>query len=151
VTAASPTALSAVRGQLRDLAYQVQQSDARRVTADLGPLVQFDDGSANLNPTARDTLAGIAAVLKEYPDVQVRIIAHTDSSGSESANRLLSSRRAASVATYLESLNIAPERVEYEGRGKSELRADAEQERRLGTWINRRIELELTESASGET
>jgi type II secretory pathway predicted ATPase ExeA/outer membrane protein OmpA-like peptidoglycan-associated protein len=150
-TPASPPVLSAIHSQLRDLAYQVQQSDSRSVTADLGPLVQFDDGSATLNRTARDTLAGIAAVLKDYPAVQVRIIAHTDSSGSESANRLLSSRRAASVATYLESLNISPERVEYEGRGKSELRADTEQERRLGTWINRRIELELTESGSGET
>jgi outer membrane protein OmpA-like peptidoglycan-associated protein len=143
--------MSAMRDRLIDLAYGVQQADSKRVTVDLGPLVQFDDGSASLTPTARDTLAGIAAVLNAYPDVQVRIIAHTDSSGSESANRLLSSRRAASVAAYLKSLNISPERVEYEGRGKSELRVDPEQERRVGTWVNRRIELELTTPESGDT
>ena len=31
-----------------------------------------------------------------------------------------------------------------EGRGKSELRVDPEDERLLGPWINRRIELELS-------
>jgi outer membrane protein OmpA-like peptidoglycan-associated protein len=43
----------------------------------------------------------MANVLKEYPDLNVKIVGHTDADGKDDANLDLSKRRAASVKEML--------------------------------------------------
>jgi type II secretory pathway predicted ATPase ExeA/outer membrane protein OmpA-like peptidoglycan-associated protein len=133
-----------IQQQLLNLSYSVERLGPNRVIADLGPLVQFDDGSADLQPNAKALLARIAGILQEHEGIRIRVIAHTDSSGTDALNQAISDRRARTVASYLQSLDIPDQRMASEGRGKSELRVDPEDERLLGPWINRRIELELS-------
>jgi general secretion pathway protein A len=132
-----------VQQELKNLSYAIQRERPDRLTADLGPLLQFDDGSIDLQPNGKALLARIADILRDHDDLRIRVIAHTDSSGTASLNRALSAQRAQTVASYLESLDIPSERLESEGRGKDELRVDRADENLLGPWINRRIEIQL--------
>jgi general secretion pathway protein A len=141
---APPDPIDAVQQKLKPLAYALQRQSPELLTVDLGPLLQFDAGSTDLQPDAETLLARIAEILKDHTGIRIRVVAHTDTSGTESFNRTISARRAETVAGYLQSLAIAPERLASEGRGKSELRVDGADEQLLGPWINRRIELELS-------
>jgi outer membrane protein OmpA-like peptidoglycan-associated protein len=54
---------------------------------------------ADIKPESHGTLNDIATVLKENPEVKVKIIGHTDSDGDDAMNLNLSKRRAESVKT----------------------------------------------------
>jgi outer membrane protein OmpA-like peptidoglycan-associated protein len=88
-----------------------------------------------------DTLKSVAKVVQEYKDTLVTIDGHTDSTGSESYNQLLSERRAASVAEVLLSQGVAFERVA--ARGYGELRPIADNSSATGRASNRRVEISL--------
>lgn len=146
-----PGLLDDLQRQLSQFSLPLQRNSPQRLTADLGRFVRFDDGSVYLDSEAEAILSRIAAILKGLDPVQIAVIAHTDSSGPASVNQRLSARRAENVANHLISEGIPSERVAYEGKGSSELRVDAEEERLLGPWVNRRIELQLTSArASSE-
>lgn len=146
-----PEVMTELQTRLEPLSYDVERPSAEQLIANLGPLVQFTDGSVNLPDDGKALLSDIADVLKSHPDLDIRVIGHTDTSGSESANVSLSERRAKAVMDYLQTQQISPERITFEGRGQREPRVDAESERLLGPWINRRIEIHLTApSTSGE-
>lgn len=129
--------------QLSQFSLPVERNGRERLTADLGPFVRFEDGSVRLDSDGEAILSRIAAILKGLDPVRILVIAHTDSSGSDSVNQRLSARRAENVAMHLISEGVPGERVAYEGKGSSELRVDAAEERLLGPWVNRRIELQL--------
>ena len=60
-------------------------------------------------------------VNKEYPDLKVKIVGHTDADGSDAANLELSKKRAASVKAALsKEFNIDENRMETDGKGESE-------------------------------
>lgn len=130
--------------QLTGLSLDVEKQDDRLV-ANLGRSVRFADGSAVLDASARDALKRIAELLKDPEHVEVRVIGHTDSSGSESLNQRLSDLRARVVVRYLAANGVSAARLTHQGRGKSEPKVAAEQEQVQGPEINRRIELELFE------
>ncbi len=140
----APEVMTELQAQLEPLSYDVERPSAEQLIANLGPLVQFADGSVALPEDGKALLSRIADTLKSHPDLDIRVIGHTDTSGSESANLSLSERRAKAVVSYLETLQLAPERITFEGKGQREPRVDAESERLLGPWINRRIEIQLT-------
>jgi outer membrane protein OmpA-like peptidoglycan-associated protein len=63
----------------------------------------------------------MANVLKEYADLRVRIIGHTDADGNDASNLDLSQRRAASVkAALAKEFGIDESRMETDGKGESE-------------------------------
>ena len=83
--------------------------------------ILFDVNSANIKPESYGTLKDIANVLKENPDVKVRVIGHTDSDGDDKKNLELSKKRAESVRASLEKeFGIDASRVEVDGKGESE-------------------------------
>ncbi len=85
--------------------------------------VQFAVGSAELTSAARRTLdvLGQALVSQQLATVRVRIEGHTDTVGSDEANLLLSQRRAAAAASYLQQqFHIVGTRLEAVGRGESQ-------------------------------
>ncbi len=87
-------------------------------------------------------LNSVALVINEYEKTYVDVIGHTDSTGAEAYNQRLSEARASSVARYLESQQVLPQRIITQGLGESSpvaTNATAE-----GRALNRRVEIHLT-------
>jgi general secretion pathway protein A len=139
-------ALSQLESRLAELSVQVERLTPNHIRADFSHLIQFRDGSVALDEPARALLARFAALLKEDEQIQIHVVTHTDSQGAVANNRVLSERRAADIALILRLEGIAGSRVTHEGKGMSEPKFTPEEERRLGPWINRRIEIDLIET-----
>ena len=83
--------------------------------------ILFDVNSATIKPESYGTLKEMANVLKEYSDLKVKIVGHTDADGSDDANLDLSKRRAASVKESLvKDFGIDESRMTTDGKGESE-------------------------------
>lgn len=106
--------------------------------------VQFSPGSAQLVPGTTAVLDEVARVLNEAPDsLVVEVQGHTDTDGAPETNRSLSQARAEAVATYLEAVGVAPERITAVGLGETRLRVDPEVTPEDKA-ANRRIEFRVT-------
>jgi outer membrane protein OmpA-like peptidoglycan-associated protein len=83
--------------------------------------ILFDVNSATIKPESYGTLKEMANVLKEFADIKVKIIGHTDADGSDAANSDLSKRRAAAVKEMLvKEFGIDENRMQTDGKGESE-------------------------------
>jgi OOP family OmpA-OmpF porin len=79
--------------------------------------LNFETGSAELLPSSREQLLNVAAILKGYPSVELKIAGYTDNIGDAAANLRLSQARADNVREELIAVGIEPDRVEAEGHG----------------------------------
>jgi len=106
-----------------------------------GSELLFSENSAVLTEQARRDLSSLAQSLQKYPNTNVLIVGHTDSTGSESENMALSQQRAAATAHFLESQGVSRSRIRATGRGASEPVApsDTEADRQR----NRRVEVAI--------
>ena len=102
--------------------------------------VNFETSSANLTTEATTVLDRVAEALNANADVRVRVVGHTDASGSRSFNVDLSQARAEAVAAYLTSRGVAADRMEATGLGPD--RPIADNDTAEGRRMNRRVELE---------
>ena len=84
------------------------------------PNILYDFDKATLRPESKLVLDTLAQVLRDNPNMVVRMSAHTDSKGSDAYNMELSQRRAQSCVDYLSSVGIAASRMEAKGYGESE-------------------------------
>ncbi|MFT3677618.1 MAG: OmpA family protein [Chitinophagaceae bacterium] len=101
--------------------------------------ILFDTNSDKIKPVSSSVLKEIATVLKENPQVRVRIVGHTDSDGKDADNLDLSKRRAAAVKKALSAeYGIDAARIETDGQGESKPVADNATEE--GKSKNRRVE-----------
>lgn len=83
--------------------------------------ILFDVNSDKIKSASFGTLKEIAQVLKDNPDVKVKIIGHTDSDGADVSNLDLSKRRSLSVKNTLnKDFGIDLSRMETDGKGESE-------------------------------
>jgi outer membrane protein OmpA-like peptidoglycan-associated protein len=83
------------------------------------PDVLFEFGKADLAGGSRAKVQDIAEVLNQQAQGRrVSVEGHTDSIGSESANQLLSERRADTVASALEAEGVSSQRLTAKGYGK---------------------------------
>ncbi|QXI13273.1 OmpA family protein [Pseudomonas zeae] len=103
--------------------------------------VLFDFDESDLTPAAKAQLDTLMDKLRNADVVSIKVIGHTDSKGSDAYNQALSERRASSVATYLLSQGLAPNKLTSEGRGESEPVADNATDE--GRAQNRRVELHI--------
>ena len=102
----------------------------------------FETGSATLTPSSQEQVKNMAAILKAFPAVKVKIGGYTDNTGNAQANLKLSDDRAKSVVGGLTALGIAADRLEAEGYGDAHAVADNATEE--GRAKNRRIALRVT-------
>ena len=103
----------------------------------------FDTGAATLQPASEEQLTNIAAILKAYPQVKIRIGGYTDNTGDPAANLRLSEDRADNVMAELVRLGIEPARMSAKGYGAEDPIADNSTEE--GRQKNRRISLRVTD------
>ena len=103
--------------------------------------VLFAFNKSDLTPAARSELDSLMSKLQNADVVSIKVIGHTDSVGSDAYNQGLSERRASSVADYLLSQGLAPNKLTSEGRGESEPVADNDTDE--GRAKNRRVELHI--------
>jgi OmpA-OmpF porin, OOP family len=104
--------------------------------------LEFETDSATLKPSSREQLGNIAAILKAYPQVNVKIGGYTDNTGDVAHNVKLSQDRANSTMNELVSLGIAKPRLAAEGYGEKFPVADNSTPE--GRQRNRRIDIRVT-------
>lgn len=100
--------------------------------------LSFATNKATILPESEPELQNLYNLLIEHPEIRIRITGHTDNVGSDRFNQSLSEQRANSVRHELIRRGIAPERLEAEGKGRTEPVATNDTEE--GRAQNRRVE-----------
>ncbi|HEY8521458.1 MAG TPA: OmpA family protein [Gammaproteobacteria bacterium] len=111
------------------------------ITLNMPGNITFATNSADLNAGFYDVLNSVAIVLNEFEQTVIEVAGHTDSTGTDAYNQQLSERRANSVAAYLQTRNVRPDRMIIVGMGES--RPIASNDTPEGRQQNRRVELTL--------
>lgn len=129
--------------------YEVQHAVGNNVHIELQPIQSgeritlnnlfFETNAFNLKPESETELQKMFQFLATNPTLKVEISGHTDNSGIEKNNLILSEKRAKAVYDYLVSKNISATRLTYKGYGAS--KPVAENSTPEGKAKNRRTEL----------
>jgi outer membrane protein OmpA-like peptidoglycan-associated protein len=82
--------------------------------------INFAFNSAVLPESAHAMIDVVAQVMKESPEIKVRVEGHTDAVGSADYNVSPSERRALSVGEYLVKVGVDPSRLMLIGKGMAE-------------------------------
>ena len=101
--------------------------------------VKFDYKKWDVKPQFNTNLDNIIDILKNTPDLNIRVEGHTDNIGSEKYNLNLSKKRAESIKAYLVGKGIDESRITSIGYGFSKPRAG--NDTKDGRALNRRAEL----------
>ena len=129
-----------LRQTLQGTGVQVQR-DGNNLTLVMPGNITFASNSADISSGFYSTLNSLVLVFKEFDKNGIDIVGHTDSTGSLQLNQDLSTRRARSVAAYLESNGVAPARISAFGAGPSQ--PIASNDTAAGRAQNRRVEINL--------
>jgi outer membrane protein OmpA-like peptidoglycan-associated protein len=129
-----------VRAALSSVA-QITQT-ARGVVVNL-PDILFDTNKATLKQNAQVAMGKLAGIVSVFPNINLRIEGHTDSTGTDAINDRLSRERAASVMAFLKAQGVAAARLSAEGYGSKIPVADNGTVE--GRARNRRVEIILAE------
>lgn len=125
---------------------QVSQTPDNLLKLNIPSDISFDTGRADIKPNLRPILDQFAGGLQNQPNTEVRIIGHTDNTGSDALNDQLSVQRAESARQYLAARGVDPRRIIIAGRGEREPIADNASD--AGRARNRRVEIFLGERAN---
>jgi outer membrane protein OmpA-like peptidoglycan-associated protein len=106
--------------------------------------IQFEYNKADLLPGSFDILKRLISKIEKFPNYEVGIAGHTDSTGSDEYNQKLSERRALAVYKYLVEQDVDKERLSTQGFGETQPIDDNETEQ--GRARNRRVEFYLTKN-----
>jgi OmpA-OmpF porin, OOP family len=102
--------------------------------------ILFDTNSDRIRPESANALKEIADVLLAHADLKISIQGHTDNTGSDDTNQVVSEKRATAVKAWLTTQGKIPaDRLESVGFGSS--RPAASNETAEGKQTNRRVEL----------
>jgi len=100
--------------------------------------IHFDFNKADIKKEYIPLLKEVAKVLKENPNINLRIEGYTDDIGTKAYNQKLALKRAMAVKNFLVKEGINPERIQVVGFGKE--RYIAENTTPIGRLTNRRAE-----------
>ena len=143
------TAIGAVIGheldkqekELNEIPNTTVTREEDKLVVTMSDAILFDINSAALKPPAMQTLDQMADVMVRYPESDIIVAGHTDSTGTEKYNQDLSERRAKSVKNYLISKGVAVQRITAIGFGKN--MPVATNDTPEGREQNRRVEIEI--------
>ena len=111
------------------------------ITLNMPSNITFETDQSEVRPSFAEVLGSVALVLKEYPKTIIEVAGHTDSTGADKYNQLLSERRADSVASHLRRQGVDDRRII--ARGYGEQFPIANNGTPAGREQNRRVELTL--------
>jgi outer membrane protein OmpA-like peptidoglycan-associated protein len=126
VTLPNGTKLQAYPGGIEDqLVKYISSDEYKNATADQlkDKWFSFDDlnfkfGTTELAPESKRQMDNIAAILKAYPNVKIKIGGYTDKKGDDAANLKLSDGRAKAVQAALKAAGVGGQVPEAEGYGE---------------------------------
>jgi outer membrane protein OmpA-like peptidoglycan-associated protein len=107
----------------------------------LSPL-HFGFASTGLTRQSEENLNQVASILQANPALSIRIVSHTDNSGTPENNQLLSEARSESIKTMLVERDIDASRIETAGMGQDQ--PIASNDSAAGRADNRRTEISVT-------
>lgn len=123
----------------------VTQTQDNQLKLDIPSDISFDSGRYDIKSNLRPILDRFATTLNQNPVTTVKIVGHTDSTGSDEGNQPLSVNRASATRNYLTDRGVAANRISIDGRGSHEPVADNNSV--AGRAMNRRIEIFVAEAA----
>ncbi|MEO6316977.1 MAG: TonB-dependent receptor [Chitinophagaceae bacterium] len=103
--------------------------------------ILFITGKAGLLKSSFKSLDGVTDVLNQYPDLKLDIDGHTDNTGTEEKNMVLSQDRANAVKAFFTGKGISENRITATGYGQASPIADNKTAK--GKAKNRRVELKV--------
>lgn len=83
--------------------------------------INYGLNKSEIAPDAALILDKLIALMKEFPDLEIRVESHTDARGSDEFNMILSKKRAKAASDYIASKGVDPKRMLYQGFGESKL------------------------------
>jgi len=122
---------------------QVSQTPNNELKLAIPSDAGFDTGRAAIKPQLAGVLDQFSGGLRNNANAEVRIIGHTDSTGSDAVNNPLSIERAASTRDYLVSRGVRSQAIQIDGRGSREPIANNNTD--AGRAQNRRVEIYVGE------
>ncbi|UOE42289.1 OmpA family protein [Chryseobacterium suipulveris] len=130
------TELKGYKGGLEDSMISFLKSDGYKNAADDAALkdrwydfdkVNFKMGSSNqLEAGSAEQLQNLAAILKAYPDVKIKIGGYTDKTGDEAVNKKISQDRANFIKAELGKAGVGAQVLAAEGYGSDFAKVPAE-------------------------
>ncbi len=134
--------LAEMQGQVEMLQEEVEELSAqetdRGMVLTLGDIL-FETDEADLKSSSGTGITKVAEFLNNYPERQILIEGHTDSTGRAEYNQELSLARAESVKDALVSYGVDSSRIETDGFGQD--RPVASNDSDFGRTQNRRVEI----------
>jgi outer membrane protein OmpA-like peptidoglycan-associated protein len=104
--------------------------------------VNFASGRADLPASSLPLLAKVSDVAKSLKASEIVVEGHTDSTGTEATNKLISEERASAVASYLKANGFDDIKVQAEGYGFN--KPIATNKSKEGRAQNRRVDIVIT-------
>jgi len=101
--------------------------------------LNFDSGTTRLTPDSNSTVTNLISIMKCYPNMQVQLEGHTDSTGDPAANKQLSIDRANAIRDQLVQAGVDSSRIITTGYGSEKPLASNDTDE--GRAKNRRTEL----------
>lgn len=95
----------------------VSQTADNQLKLDIPSDISFDTGRSDIKGNFAPVLDRFAAGLRENQNTEVRIVGHTDNTGSDAINNPLSVDRANSTRNYLTARGVSGARIRVEGQG----------------------------------
>ncbi len=123
----------------------VTQTADNQLKLDIPSDISFDTGRADIKGNFAPILDRFAEGLRNNPNAEVRIIGHTDSTGTDAINDPLSLQRAESTRNYLTARGIGGTRIQVQGMGSRQ--PIASNNTAEGRAKNRRVEIYVGERA----
>jgi len=112
-------------------------------TVSIDLYVSFPLNSSVIPSEYHDEIKKVADFMRQYPDTEVKLVGHTDSSGAASYNQMLSEKRAGKVGAYLvNQLGVDASRVTSTGEGENQ--PIASNDTKEGRAKNRRVTAEIS-------
>lgn len=97
----------------------IHQEGEQGIVVNFNSKVLFGTDKSDLSDKSKTTIDDLAQILNKYPDTDLTIQGHTDSTGPDAYNQTLSEKRAASVANYLKEKGVKAERLTSVGFGET--------------------------------
>jgi outer membrane protein OmpA-like peptidoglycan-associated protein len=123
----------------------VVQTQDNQLKLEIPSDISFDTGRYDIRGNFAPILDRFAEGLRSSPNAEVRIVGHTDSTGSDAVNNPLSLNRANSTRDYLMARGVNGSRIYTEGRGSYQ--PIASNSNAQGRAQNRRVEIFVGERA----